>query len=190
MKGRSYLGLLAASAIATAPLVACEQLPGTREQQATAIGGVIGGLSGAAMNDTNPLLGLLVGGALGAGGGYLIGARTDWFENRDEARDDARRSIEIAQEDPATVDDARRARTADLNNDGFVTADELVAMERAGLSDSEMVDRLEATDQVFDLSPGQERALRQAGISDRVIREMRDINRERRDQILGRQERY
>jgi hypothetical protein len=179
-------GALAAVLLAGTPLLGCENLPGTREQQGTAIGGVVGGLAGAALNNSNPLMGLLVGSAVGAGGGYLIGARTDWFEDPDEAEDDARRSVEVAQQQPATAEQARRAQTADINGDGFVTADELVAMEQAGFTEDQMLQRLRATDQVFDLSPEQARELRRAGVSERVISEMPNINRERRDSILGR----
>jgi hypothetical protein len=166
--------------------LACENLPGTRNQQATTIGALAGGLGGAALNHSNPLMGALVGGALGAGGGYLIGARTDWFDDKDSAADDARRSVEIAQQQPATAEQARRAATADVNGDGFVTADEIVAMKKAGLSDDEMVSRLRATNQVFDVSAEQASVLRQQGVSDHVIQEMQQINRQSRDSILGR----
>ena len=54
--------------------------------------------------------------------------------------------MSIAQESPATVDDVRRSSTEDLNGDGFVTVDELVALQRAGLSDDPILRRLEATD--------------------------------------------
>jgi hypothetical protein len=186
MNGRKLMGLAAAAALTTGSLAGCENLPGTRAEQSTVIGGVVGGLAGGALNQSNPLLGVLLGSAIGAGGGYLVGAKTDWFENPDAASDDAQRAISVAQERPATVRDVERSSTADLNSDGFVTVDELVAMERAGLSDDEMLDRMRATDQVYDLSPGQERTLRDAGISDRVIRSMRDINRQEREEILGR----
>ena len=185
MNRHSMMAIAAAAAVASGGILGCQSLPGSREQQATAIGGIVGGLTGAALNDSNPLMGALLGGAIGAGGGYLIGAKTDWFEDED-ASYNARRSVSVAQDRPATVRDVERAATADLNHDGFVTFDELVAMEEAGLSDDEMLDRLRDTDQVFDLSPGQERALRDAGVSARVIREMPNINRSERDEILSR----
>jgi hypothetical protein len=184
--GRNQAVALTALLASGALAVGCEELPGTRQQQATVIGGVAGGLAGAALNNSNPLMGLLMGSAIGAGGGYLIGAKTDWFEDPDDAEDDARRSVQIAQERPATPAQARRAQTADINEDGFVTADELVAMEQAGMDEDEILERLRATNQVFDVSPEQARALRQAGVSDRVISQMPQINRERRDSILGR----
>jgi hypothetical protein len=59
-------------------------------------------------------------------------------------------------------------------------------MHRAGLSDDGMLQRLRTTDQVFDLSSDQQRALLSAGVSRRVVREMPDINREKGERILGR----
>jgi hypothetical protein len=172
---------------ATALLVAvlgCAELPGTREQQGAVIGGAVGTAAGAALSEDNRLLGALLGGAIGAGGGYLIGARTDWFDDP-RGEDRARDAIRDAQASPATEEDVRRSMTADLDADGFVTIDEVVAMERAGLSDDEILSRLRGTGQIFDLSRSQAQALRNAGISQRVVTEMQDINRDRREEVLG-----
>jgi hypothetical protein len=174
--------------VATAAIVAalgCAELPGTRETQGAVIGGALGTATGAAVHEDNRLLGALIGGALGAGGGYLIGARTDWFGDP-ERESHARDAIRDAQASPATTEDVRRSATADLDGDGFVTIDELAAMERAGLADDEILDRLRDTGQIFELSRSQEQALRDAGLSERVIAEMQEIHRARREEILGR----
>ena len=176
--------LLAASLLIASSL-GCEGLPGTRESQGAVIGGAVGAATGAAVHGENRLLGALIGGAIGAGGGYLIGARTDWFDDPERDRE-AREAITDAQTSPAGIADVRNSSTADLNGDGFVTTDELTAMERAGLSDDEMLRRLRATGQVFDLSERQEDALLSAGISRRVVTEMQDINRRQREEVLGR----
>ena len=173
------------AALCSAPLVACQQLPGTRTQQAMAVGSATGAVLGYSLNEQNRVLGALLGGALGAGGGWVIGAKTDWFEDP-SARDAARDAISDSRTSPADVDDVARSRTADLDDDGFVTFDELVAMERAGLSDDEMLRRLRATGQVFDLTGEQERALIDAGVSSYVVREMKYINVDERDRILSR----
>jgi hypothetical protein len=122
------------------------------------------------------LLGALIGGAAGAGGGYLIGA--NWDKISGKKKDEAERANERAKREPARAEDARDARTADLNNDGFVTLDEVVAMRKAGLSDSEMIDRLERTQQYFELTDEQERYLRDNGVSNRVVLAMRNMNPE------------
>jgi hypothetical protein len=177
-------GVIAASLL-IATSIGCENLPGTRESQGAVIGGTVGAAAGAAVSDENRLLGALIGGAIGAGGGYLIGARTDWFDDPERDRE-ARNAIREAQASPATVDDVRRSLTADLNGDGFVTTDELVAMERAGLGDDEIIRRLRDSGQIFDLSASQEDALLSAGVSRRVVTEMHSINRQEREEVLGR----
>ncbi|HMO25535.1 MAG TPA: hypothetical protein PKB10_04635, partial [Tepidisphaeraceae bacterium] len=88
----------------------------------------------------------------------------------------ARLASDRAQANPATAQDVRDARTADLNNDGFVSLDEVVAMHEAGLSDRQMLERLRATGQVFALNADQERYLRDRGVSREVIEGMRDLN--------------
>jgi hypothetical protein len=184
---RMILTLAAAFSLAAAPLMSgCESLPGSRTEQATVIGGAGGAAVGAILAKENRLLGALIGGALGAGAGYLIGAKTDWFDGDDEdARDEAAESVQNAQNNPATAEQARRARTADINNDGFVTMDEIIAMERAGLTDRQMIERLEAADQVYDLNDEQRQYLLDHGVSQNVVNRMLTINREERDRILS-----
>jgi hypothetical protein len=170
--------------LAVIPASACQELPGTRTQQATAAGGAAGAAVGAAASE-NRLVGALVGGALGAGAGYIVGAHTDWFQSNRDTYSQAQRAVENAQQNPATVESVHAANPADLNADGFVTTDELSALAQAGLTDQDILRRLEATGNVFDLSPSQEQTLRTAGLSDHVIREMQRINRDERERLLG-----
>jgi hypothetical protein len=79
------------------------------------------------------------------------------------------------------------ATTADVNGDGFVTLDEVVAMRQAGLSDQQMLERLRLTGQVFELTAEQEQHLRSQGVSAHVVNQMQDINRDLREQLLGQQ---
>ena len=176
--------------LALVPMTGCEDLPGNREQQSTVIGGAAGAAAGALIGgEDNRLVGALIGGALGAGGGYLIGAKTDWFEDDNEdASEEARQAVDEATADPATAAQARAADTADINDDGFVTLDEVVAMEQAGFSNPEMLRRLRATDQVFDLSASQRQHLLDEGVSDSVVDALPDINRATRDELLGPQD--
>jgi len=165
-----------------APLSGCSQLPGNDEQQGAVIGGVGGALAGAALSKNNRGLGALIGGALGAGGGWLIGANKDKITGKDgdneKSREEAIRASERAERNPAKPEDVDRAKTADLNDDGFVTLDEVVALRQANLSDDEMLDRLERTGQVFELTDHQENYLRTRGVSDDVIRQMRNMNQD------------
>src|SRR5437867_1851582 len=175
LKHKPVITLLIVS-LALAPLAGCDSLPGDKKQQGAVIGGAGGAVAGAALAKNNRLLGALIGGALGAGGGYLIGAQSKKIHDKkkDEAIDADRR----AHESPASVDDVSRSRTADLNNDGFVTLDEVVAMKKAGLSDKEQIDRLKKTDQYFELTSEQEKYLEDNGVSHKVVVAMRDMQPE------------
>ena len=53
-------------------------------------------------------------------------------------------------------------------------------MAQYGLNDREMLDRLERTGQVFELSSEQEDELIAAGVSERVVDEMQELNPETR----------
>lgn len=166
--------------LALAPVTGCSSLPGNDEQQGAVIGGVGGALAGAALSKNNRGVGALIGAALGAGGGWLIGANKDKItgKDREKSRDEAVKASDRAQRDPATAADVDKARTADLNDDGFVTLDEVIALRQANLSDDEMVERLERTGQVFELTAHQEDYLRDRGVSEDVLSEMRNMNQD------------
>jgi len=159
-----------------AMLVGCQELPGTRTQQGAVIGGAAGAATGAAVAKGNRGLGALIGGLLGAGGGYIIAAKTDKIDANDQ--DAARVAARKAEENPATAAEARTAMTADLNLDGFVTMDEVVAMQQAGFSDQEIIKRLQATDQVFELTAEHQKYLRDHGVSQNVVSQMQQINKQ------------
>lgn len=172
-----------AGALLAISLGGCQNLPGTDEQQGAVAGGAAGAIIGSAIAE-NELFGALLGGALGAGGGYLIGANYEKLVGEGGDREEAREAVAEATKDPATAEDVDDASTADLNRNGFVTMDEVVAMEEAGLSDDEMIERLEATEQVFELSDEQADALVDAGVSSDVVAAMETINQDEREQLL------
>lgn len=174
------------AAAAGLAITGCQNLPGTKENQGAVIGGLGGAAAGAAVGgEHNRLLGALLGGALGAGGGYVVGANSDKILGRD--RNSAALATQNAQSRPATAQEVRNASTADLNNDGFVTLDEVAAMRAAGLPDDEMIRRMQATGQVFELTSQQQSYLRSQGVSDYVIGQMENLNRATREQLLNNQ---
>jgi hypothetical protein len=165
-------------------LTGCEQLPGNRKSQGAAIGGLGGAAVGAAVGGSNHrLLGAILGGALGAGGGYVIGAKTEHINNKDTQA--AQTATQRAEQNPATAQDALRATSADVNGDGFVTMDEIVAMKRAGLSDETILARMRATDQVYELTDDQKRYLANQGVSSYVVNSMETINQDKRTRLLN-----
>ena len=182
---RRVIVSLVAGSLSLSPLiVGCESLPGDEKSQGAVIGGLAGAGAGALIGgEDNRLLGALIGGAAGAGGGYLVGANWDKIsgkddESRERSREEAIRANERAQREPADPEDVDRARTADLNDDGFVTLDEVVAMDKAGLADREMIRRLERTQQYFELTDDQEDYLIERGVSRDVVIAMRTMNPE------------
>jgi hypothetical protein len=185
MKHRTLISSALIGSLSLAPLcglAGCSNLPGGPKTHGTVIGGVGGALAGAAIgaagkNDAG--LGALIGAAAGAGGGYLIGAQKEKLDKKKQ--DEAMAAHRKAEQKPATAADVEKARTADLNDDGFVTLDEVVAMKRANLSDREMIERLDRTEQVFELTEEQERYLQDRGISHAVVLEMRRMNPENLD---------
>jgi hypothetical protein len=180
LKQYCTLGLAGALLLAA---TGCENLPGDERSQGAVAGGVAGAAVGAAVGgEGNRLLGALLGGAVGAGGGYLIGANWDKIRGKDS--EGAQQASREAQARPATVEDAQRATTADLDSDGFVTMDEVVAMERAGFSDEKIVDRLGATGQIFELTAEQKNYLRSRGVSENVISQLATINQDKREELL------
>jgi hypothetical protein len=114
----------------------------------------------------------------------VVGANSDKILNKDE--NDAEAAGRKARTEPVTVEQARSARNADVNSDGFVTLDEVVALEQAGFTDEEMLRRLEATGHVFDLTEQGRKYLRERGVSEEVIRQMGTLNQQRREMLLQR----
>lgn len=155
----------------------CANMPGSTEQQGTVIGGAAGAAAGAAIGGSDHrLLGALLGGVVGAGGGYMIGTRRDRLEGTPSQQTAAQAAIERAERYPAQVSDVSRASTADLNSDGFVTADEIIAMANAGLSDNEMLTRLRTTGHVFELTERERSYLLSEGVSRNVLNRMEQLN--------------
>ncbi|HTL28824.1 MAG TPA: glycine zipper domain-containing protein [Tepidisphaeraceae bacterium] len=109
LRQKAICGVLISS-FALAPLAGCENLPGNEKQQGAVIGGVGGAAAGAAVAKNNRILGALIGGALGAGGGYLVGA--NWDKITGKKKDDAEKSVENAQKNPATAEDVKNSQTA------------------------------------------------------------------------------
>lgn len=175
---------LTAVALTGALLVGCESLPGTKGQQGAVIGGAGGAATGAVVGgEKHRALGAIIGGVLGAAGGYVIGANSDKIigKNKDEAESAGQR----AKTTPVTAEQARTASTADVNSDGYVTLDEVVAMKDARLSDREMLNRLEATGQIFELNAESKQYLGDHGVSENVISQMQSLNQSRRDTLFN-----
>ena len=162
--------------LAAIVLVGCARLPYDRTTQTSVGGAAVGATAGAVLaGDDDELLGAALGGLLGATAGYVVGAKTDWFKSGNERALDE--TVHNAQSNPATVEDVYDSNDADLNHDGLVTRDELIALSNAGLGAGEIIDRLQATNQVFHVNYEQRQSLLQAGVDPEVVYELNEINR-------------
>lgn len=157
-------------------LAGCAQLPYQRSTESSVAGATAGAAVGAVLaGDEDEVLGAVLGGVLGAAAGYVIGAETSWFgDGKDQQFD---RAVNEARSDPATVQDVYGSNDADLNNDGLVTQDELIALSNSNLSTDAVIQRLKATNQMFYVSYAQRQALLDAGVSPQIVYDLEEINR-------------
>lgn len=162
-------------AVLVTGMVGCSSLPGSDAQQGAVIGGASGAAVGAAVSKENRALGAVIGGAVGAAGGYVIGKNADKMTGNDSDEETASRK---AEEAPVTATQAKTSPSADVNSDGFVTLDEVVALKDANLTDDQIIERLRATKQVFELTTEQRRYLADKGVSQNVIDRLITLNRE------------
>jgi hypothetical protein len=176
------LTLMAGTVLATPVLTGCQNLPGTPRAQLAVAGAVIGGVIGGAAAGTW-WAGALIGAGIGLVGGWVIGfALEEWFGW--QGMDSPRAAIEMPMM-PATPEQALAARTADLNGDGIVSLDELLAMHQAALTESEILDRLEATEFIFEVNATQEEFLLSHGVSPNLLRELPRLNADQRDRLIA-----
>lgn len=162
--------------LAAAVLAGCARLPAEPTTGTTAAGAVAGAAAGAVLaSEEDKLLGAVLGSLAGAVAGYVVGANTSWFAQGNE--EEFNQTVTNAWNDPATVQDVYGSYDADLNNDGLVTRDELIALSNAGLSAAEIIDRLQATNQVFYVTQQQRQELLAAGVPAQVVYELEEINR-------------
>lgn len=154
----------------------CARLPYDRTTETSVAGAAAGAAAGAVLaGDEDEVLGAVIGGLLGAAGGYVIGAETGWFGNGNDEEFD--QTVNDALADPATAEDVYGSDDADLNNDGLVTQDEIIALSNAGLSEAQVINRLQATDQRFYVNYEQRQELIEAGVDPDVVYELEEINR-------------
>ena len=109
--------------------------------------------------------GALIGGAVGAIGGAIVGNEMDKSDRKkaEEERYDRRDSS--SRDDPRSYSSAR------------VTQTDVISWSNRGMRDSEIIDRIDRSGTVFHLSAADENQLRDAHVSEEVIREMKDTAR-------------
>ena len=79
---------------------------------------------------------------------------------------------------PQALSDVTHSDTADLNHDGYITLDEVIAIRDAGITDDALILRLKKANQVFELTAHQQNVLRDDAVSQRVIDAMLGMSTE------------
>ena len=142
----------------------CQSNAGTGALIGGAAGAGIGAIAGK-QSHGKTVNGALIGGAVGAIGGGLIGNEMDKKEARDRER--------AYDRDRDYPPPPRRAGRYDAP----VTREDVIDWTRRGDRDEQIIDRIDRSRSVFYLSSRDENQLRDAGVSEEVIRAMKDTGR-------------
>jgi hypothetical protein len=103
----------------------------------------------------------------GPGGGWIIAASSQNIQQT--SLGSAQQSNRLAEQQPAGPADVERSDNCDLNGDGFVTMDEILALKRAGMTNEQLIARVRRTPEVFSMTDRQQQYLRDRGISQSVV---------------------
>jgi uncharacterized protein YcfJ len=146
-------------------VVGCESKAGTGALVGGAAGAGIGAIVGHNSHGRTGS-GALIGGAVGALGGALIGNEMD---KQDEARE--------RQQYDRDASSNRRSSRYEPRAAANVTKDDVIEWTRRGDRDDAIIDRVERSGTVVRLSSRDENQCRDAGVSEDVIRAMKDTAR-------------
>jgi hypothetical protein len=160
---RALLSVVAC-AVLGAGIIGCETKAGTGAMIGGAAGAGIGAIVGHNSHGRTGS-GALIGGAVGAIGGALIGNEMDKADKRD-----ARREREY---DDYSANRGTRASAAAA----AVTRGDVIEWTRRGDRDEQIIDRIDRVLAVIHLSARDENDLRDAGVSEGVIRAMKNTDR-------------
>jgi hypothetical protein len=158
---RALLSVVALGVLG-AGIAGCETQAGTGALIGGAAGAGIGAIVGHNSHGRTGS-GALIGGAVGALGGALIGNEMDKKDKQEARRD-------------RDYDDyaSRRAPRATV---AAVTREDVIEWTRRGDRDEQIIDRIDRSSVVIRLSARDENDLRDAGVSEGVIRAMKDTAR-------------
>lgn len=129
-----------------------------------AVGAGIGSLSHARAGE-----GALIGAAVGAIGGYVVGNEMDKAEQRE--RDQAMRA---STRDPGYYSSSTPPQRSPS---GVVSKQDVVEWTRAGVKDEIIIDRIHRSGTVFHITAADENCLRDEGVSEEVMRAMKNTAR-------------
>lgn len=163
MMNKSFAKMVAGLTV-IAVVVGCESKAGTGAivggLGGAAVGGVIGSYSHARAGE-----GAAIGAAAGAIGGALVGHAMD---KADEKK---------AKEREASYNSSRNDAYGYNSGSGYITKRDVIEWNSRGVKDEVIVDRIERSGQTFRLTGADENELRDAGVSESVIKAMKNTAR-------------
>ena len=141
-------------------LVGCE----TKGQSGALLGGLGGAAVGAIIGHQSGHAGAgaLIGAAVGTGGGYIAGNEMDKADERERDR----------YERATRVDRESRYQTS-AGSGRTVSKSQVIHWTRQGVKDEIIIDRIDQSGSVFSVTAADENELRDAGVSEEVIRSMK-----------------
>lgn len=104
----------------------------------------------------------------------LVGATQEKIKAKDRAG--AENAVRVAESYPALPSEVTPSRSADLNNDGFITGDELLALRQAGLTDAEILKKVEQAGQVLEVGGEEREWLWSKGFDEPFIDGLKGVN--------------
>src|SRR5437870_2529876 len=133
------------------------------------LGGAIGSLS-----HSRAGAGAAIGAGAGAIGGYLVGNEMDKKDQkaRDAAARDSARTSRSSYSDSQSPPPRAAAAT-----DGALSRDDVIRWSKDGVKDEVIIDRIERSGSSFRLTAADENALRDANVSEEVVRAMKNTAR-------------
>jgi hypothetical protein len=169
-KSLAGIGSTLLVAVLVLSLAGCE----TKAQTGALVGGAGGAALGAgigSMSHARAGEGALIGGAVGALGGYIVGNEMDKADQRERDRN----AVRATREDRYAAPAPGQAPAAAPNQ--HVTKNDVIKWTDQGTKDDVIIDRIERSGTVFHMTAADENELRDAGVSEEVVRAMKDTAR-------------
>ncbi len=159
---------LAAVAVLTAAMgmssIGCETKAQTGALVGAGGGALLGGAIGS-MSHSRAGAGAAIGAGVGAIGGYVVGNEMD---KKDKKKQEAAAAQSARSSDYRASDTPRGSATTD-----GVSRDDVVRWSKDGVKDEVIIDRIERSGSSFRLTAADESSLRDANVSEEVIRSMK-----------------
>jgi|SRR5688572_24909815 len=170
---RSIVRILGVGVLAAA-LAGCQSNAGNGALIGAGTGAGVGAILGHQSGKTGQ--GAVIGGAIGAIGGGLIGNEMDRKEKEAARQRDYQNYTETRSRAPAYESSYPEAAHQPTAARG-VTRDDVIRWSGRGDRDDLIIDRIEQSGATFHLTSREENDLRDRGVSEEVIRAMKDTAR-------------